>query len=133
MFAGMPTHQKIRYGDCDAQAVVFNSNYSRFWDDAITDWFEDAGFGGVELGGIGVDVATVRTEIDFRAPAHLGDVLVTSPTVERLGNTSMSVGVETRRASDGALIVEGREVLVFLDPATRGPVSVPDELRQALS
>ncbi|MEE8488983.1 MAG: thioesterase family protein, partial [Acidimicrobiia bacterium] len=73
----MPTTQKIRYSDCDPQGIVFNANYVRYWDDAITDWFEELGFGGIELGGIGVDVVTARVEIDFKAAAKLGDTLVT--------------------------------------------------------
>lgn len=125
--------QKIRYADCDVQAVVFNANYPRYWDDAITDWFEAAGFGDAELGGLGVDVATVRIEIDFRAPARLGDVLVTTPSVERFGNTSMTVGVVTRRNSDDVVIAEGREVFVFFDPETRAPLAVPDTVRSMLS
>ena len=84
----MPTTQKIRYSDCDPQGIVFNGNYARYWDDALTDWFEDAGYGGPELGGAGVDVVTARVEMDFRSSANLGDELETSLQVERVGTTS---------------------------------------------
>ena len=60
----MPTTQKIRYSDCDPQGIVFNANFARYWDDAVTDWFEELGFGGTELGGIGVDVVTAQNDID---------------------------------------------------------------------
>ncbi len=129
----MPTTQKIRYADCDPQAVVFNANYARYWDDAITDWFEQAGFGGEELGGIGVDLATVRIEIDLKAAARLGDVLTTTPEIERFGNTSMTVAVKTERESDGMLVAEGREVFVFIDPETRSPVPIPETVRNGLA
>ena len=129
----MATQQKIRYSDCDAQAIVFNANYPRYWDDALTDWLEEAGFGGTELGGIGADLVTARTEIDYKASAGLGDVLETNLVVEKFGNTSMTVGVGTRRLSDGQLVASGRQVLVFIDPRTHTPIPVPDRVRDVLS
>jgi len=126
----MPTTQKIRYSDCDPQGIVFNGNYARYWDDALTDWFEEAGFGGLGLGDTGVDVVAARLEIDFKASAVFGDTLETSLDVEKIGNTSMAVGFTTRRG-DGTVVVEGREVLVFVDPEEFRPVAVPDEIREA--
>ncbi len=128
----MPTTQKIRYSDCDPQGIVFNANYARYWDDAITDWFEELGFGGTELGGIGVDVVTARLEIDFTAAAKLGDTLVTDTAVERFGETSITVLVTTSRESDGHTVVSGRAVYVFVNPADFRPIAVPESLREAV-
>jgi YbgC/YbaW family acyl-CoA thioester hydrolase len=128
----MPTTQKIRYSDCDPQGIVFNGNYARYWDDALTDWFDEAGFGGEELGGIGADVVTARVEMDFRTSAGLGDTLETGISVERIGNTSMTVGFITKRLSDEAVVAEGREILVFVDPETFRPTSVPQQVRAEL-
>ena len=127
----MPTTQKIRYSDCDPQGIVFNGNYARYWDDALTDWFEEAGFGGEELGGIGSDVVTARLEMDFKAAATLGDVLETSIEVERFGNTSMTTRVETRRLSDEEVVASGTAVHVFVDPDTWTPMPVPTMIREA--
>ncbi|MGB7859142.1 MAG: thioesterase family protein [Acidimicrobiia bacterium] len=128
----MSTQQKIRYSDCDPQGIVFNGNYARYWDDALTDWCEEAGLGGVELGGSGVDVVTARVEIDFRASATLGDTLITSIEVERWGNTSMIIAVVSRRQSDDVVVAEGREVIVFVDPEDFRPVPVPAFAKEAL-
>lgn len=128
----MPTRQKIRYSDCDPQGIVFNGNYARYWDDAVTDWFEEAGFGGEELGGIGTDVVTARLEMDFKAAATLGDVVETSMAVERFGNTSMTVAVETKRVSDDVVVVAGKAIYVFVDPDTFRPAPVPEEIRDSL-
>jgi len=129
----MPTTQKIRFSDCDPQGIVFNGNYTRYWDDALTDWFEEAGYGGTELGGTGLDVVAARIEMDFRASAALGDVLETSLEVEDFGNTSMTVGFTTRRLSDGEVVTVGREVLVIVDPETFRPVTVPEAMRADLA
>jgi acyl-CoA thioester hydrolase len=126
------TTQKIRYSDCDPQGIVFNGNYARYWDDAVTDWFDDAGLGGADLGGTGVDVVAARIEMDFRAPAYLGDTLQTDLAVERYGSTSMTVGFTTRRMSDETVVAEGREVIVFVDPDGFRPTPVPDTVKERL-
>ena len=125
----MPTTQKIRYSDCDPQGIVFNANFARYWDDAVTDWFEELGFGGTELGGIGVDVVTARLEIDFKAAAKLGDTLVTEAAVERFGDTVL---VTTSRQSDSQIVAEGKAIYVFVDPAEFRPITVPESFREAV-
>ncbi len=128
----MPTTQKIRYSDCDPQGIVFNANFARYWDDAVTDWFEELGFGGTELGGIDVDVVTARLEIDFKAAAKLGDTLVTETAVERIGDTSMTVLVTTSRQSDSQIVAAGKAIYVFVDPAEFRPITVPESFREAV-
>lgn len=128
----MATTQKIRYSDCDPQAIVFNGNYARYWDDALTDWLEQAGFGGEELGGSGVDIVTARLEMDFKASAGLGDTVETSIEVERFGNTSMTLTFTTRRLSDGAIVTEGKGIHVFVDPEKFRPTAVPAEIKERL-
>jgi len=128
----MATTQKIRYSDCDPQGIVFNGNYARYWDDALTDWFDEAGLGGAELGDSGVDVVAARIEMDFKASAGLGDTIETRIEVERFGNTSMTVAFTTSRLSDGEVVTDGREVVVFVDPATFQPTPVPDEIKHRL-
>ena len=129
----MPTEQKIRYSDCDPQGIVFNGNYARYWDDAATDWLQEAGFGGFQLGGIGVEVVTARLEIDFKNSARLGETLVTTPSIERFGITSMMVGVVTKRESDHEVVAEGRMVWVFVDPKSFRPVPVPEGIKKGLT
>lgn len=128
----MPTTQKIRYSDCDPQGIVFNGNYARYWDDALTDWFEEAGYGGESLGGSGVDVVTARIEMDFKAAARLGDVLETSIAVEDLGNASVTLGFTTRRMPDDEVVAVGREVVVLVDETEFRPTAIPDHIRAAL-
>jgi acyl-CoA thioester hydrolase len=128
----MPTTQKIRYSDCDPQGIVFNGNYARYWDDALTDWFEEAGFGGEGLGGAGADAVTARIEMDLKASAVLGDTLVTSIVVEESGKTSATVGITTSRQSDGQVVAVGREVVVFVDEEEFRPTAIPDVIRAML-
>jgi acyl-CoA thioester hydrolase len=129
----MPTRQKIRYSDCDPQAIVFNANYARYLDDAATDWLEERGFGGTELGGIGTDIVTARLEIDFKAAARLGDELETTVSVGRFGTTSMTLDFVTRRLLDGVAVAEGKAFYVFVDPEDYRPVPVPEVVKKGLA
>ena len=128
----MPTTQKIRCSDCDPQGIVFNGNYARYWDDALTDWFEEAGFGGEGLGGAGAEAVTARIEMDLKASAVLGDTLVTSIVVEETGRTSATLAMTTSRQSDGRTVAVGREVIVFVDQDQFRPMSIPDVVRGML-
>ena len=84
------------------------------------------------MGGNGADIVTARLEMDFKSSAGLGDVLETGIGVERTGNTSMTLSFTTRRLSDGEIVAEGREIIVFVDPETFRPVTVPDRIRADL-
>lgn len=128
----MPTLQKVRYSDCDPQGIVFNGNYARYWDDAATDWLEELGFGGQELGGNGVEVVTARLEIDFKSAARLGDMLETVIEVERFGTASMDLGVRTTIAGSERVVAKGKLVWVFVDPEHFRPVPVPGHIRETL-
>lgn len=112
---------------------MFNGNYPRYWDDALTDWYEESGFGGAELGDSGIDILTARLEIDFKAAATLGDTLETTIQIERWGTSSMTIGVTSRRLSDDVVCVEGKEVIVYVDPENFRPTPVPDFIKQGLA
>ena len=128
----MPTLQKIRYSDCDPQGIVFNGNYARYWDDAATDWLEELGLGGPEVGGNGVEVVTARLEIDFKSAARLGDTLETTIRVERVGTASMDINVETTLAGSDQVVAIGKLVWVFVDPEHFRPVPVPTHIKDRL-
>ena len=128
----MSTLQKIRYSDCDPQGIVFNGNYARYWDDAATDWLEELGLGGPELGGNGIEVVTARLEIDFKSAARLGEVLETSIKVARFGTSSMDLEVETVNQSPGDVVAAGKLVWVFVDPEHFRPVPVPEDIKETL-
>ena len=65
-------------------------------------------------------VATVAVEaMTFIAPVKVGDVLCIYTTVERIGNTSITIGMEAwarrNRLANRVKVTEGRFVYVALD------------------
>jgi YbgC/YbaW family acyl-CoA thioester hydrolase len=128
-----PFRRKIRYSDTDLQGVVFNANYFVYFDDALTDFLSDVGLTEEVLKGRGHDITVAHAEADFKAGATFGDVIVVTPTVERLGTTSISIGLEVFDESTGHVVAAGREIYVILDRATGRPTAIPDYIREAFS
>ena len=128
-----PYRRKVRYWDVDSNAHVFNARYFVYFDDAMTDFFDEVGLNFGALGEEGPVWVTARAECDFKGEAKVGDVLATSVSVEKIGNTSVVFGVETVDETTGELVAEGREVYVTIDRESRQPIRVPDELRELLA
>ncbi len=121
--------RKVRYSDTDEQGHVFNANYFVYFDDAITDYMEAAL--GSTGGQPGYEIVLARVECDFRQSAKLGETLDTFVKVERIGNTSMTFHLETKR--DGKVVASGREIYVAVDAKTMKPIPVPQSLKDAIA
>ncbi|MFO7549136.1 MAG: thioesterase family protein [Acidimicrobiia bacterium] len=119
-------HRKIRFSDTDAQGIVFNANYLTYVDDALTDYFDALGIPWSEFVERGYEAVVGRVELDFRSPGRLGDTLVTGVEVGRVGTTSAVFEFRTWEEGSQQVVVEGREVYVFLDHTTFEKTPVPD-------
>lgn len=127
-----PYIRKVRYWDVDSNAHVFNPRYFVYFDDALTDFFDETGLDFGALGGDGPVWVVARAECDFEGEATIGDVLVTTVSVETMGNTSVVFGFETNNIDSEDPVATGREVYVLIDRVTRRPIRVPDEVRELL-
>src|SRR5678816_829449 len=70
------TDVQVMFFDTDCAAVVHNIAYLRFIEIARTLLAEQLGMGLREMATTGLYPVVVRTEIDYRKPATLGDKLV---------------------------------------------------------
>ncbi|HSJ36314.1 MAG TPA: thioesterase family protein [Acidimicrobiia bacterium] len=119
--------RKVRYSDTDAQGIVFNGNYATYFDDTLTDLFDEIGYPWGE-----VEVVLGRMEIDYRSPARLGDTLVTGARVEKIGNTSMTIRLLTWEEGSGRPVAEGKQIQVVVSGEDFRPVPVPADLVAAI-
>jgi acyl-CoA thioester hydrolase len=121
---------RVRFHECDPQGVVFNAHYFAYFDIALTEMWREAfgSYGDVVAGG--TDVVVVEASATFRAPARFDDELDIELRVDRLGTTSMAMAAAIRR--DGAELVEGRMVHVFVDTATMAKKEIPGHMRAGL-
>jgi acyl-CoA thioester hydrolase len=128
---------RVRYGECDPQAVVFNAHFLAYFDIGITELFR-AAFGSYQaMVDRGVDFVVAEAGLRYHRPAHFDDELTLEIAVTRLGTTSITTSHRVLR--DGELLVEGtlRHVLVELKRLVeREPdakTAIPDWMREGLA
>ena len=122
---------RVRYGECDAQKVVFNSRYSDYVDISTSEFLRALGFGEALVNG-SFDFQLVKQTLEWKAPARFDQVLEISVYASRLGNTSFTFVTEFRMAGDERIIATAETVYVTVTPHTLTKAPLPAELRAAL-
>ena len=122
---------RVRYGECDAQKIVFNSRYGEYLDLAVTEFFRALGFG-EQLISAELDYQLVKQTLEWKSPARFDNVVEISVSAKHLGNTSLTLAAEFRIAGKPAVIATGETVYVLVDNATLTKKKIPDDLRAAL-
>ena len=123
---------RVRYGECDAQQVVFNARYGDYVDVAATEFYR-AVFGSYQASlDQGLDSQVVRMVTDWSAPARFDDVLQLEVSTLHLGNSSFSLQVDIRRQANQAVIARSEVTYVMVDARTFSKRTIPDALRAQL-
>jgi len=122
---------RVRYIECDAQKVVFNSRYSEYVDVGINEFLRAAGVLSDFITGP-LDFQLVKQTVEWKAPARFDQVLELRIAALRLGNTSFTIGTEFRVADDDRVIVNVETVYVLVDGKTLTKLPLPDAIRAAL-
>jgi acyl-CoA thioester hydrolase len=123
---------RVRYGECDAQKVVFNSRYADYVDVSVNEFLRAAGLEGEMVHGP-YDFQLVKQTVEWKGPARFDDVLEISVSALRLGNTSFTLGAEVRKADNPSLIAAVETVYVLVDAKTMEKLTIPDHVRSALA
>jgi acyl-CoA thioester hydrolase len=122
---------RVRFHECDPQGIVFNANYLAYADIAITELYREAfGSWDAPMTEHGVDMVVAEANVRYRAPLRFDeefDLVVSVPT---LGQTSTVTHVEMERDGEATAEVEIRHV--FVDPAERTKIPMPDAVRAVL-
>ena len=135
--AGLPFryYLRVRYIECDAQKVVFNSRYGEYVDVSINEFLRAIGVLQAFTDGH-LDFQLVKQTTEWKAPARFDQVLELSISAPRLGNTSFTLFTEFRIAGDervGERVIATVEtVYVLVDARTLTKLPLPDTLRAAL-
>ncbi|WP_166422871.1 thioesterase family protein [Paraglaciecola sp. 20A4] len=124
---------RVRYGECDAQSVVFNARYGDYVDITMTEYFR-AFYGGFDqLIKQGVDTQVVNLNINWKSSARFDDIVRASVTVQKVGNTSFTCQVLLFHHETDRLIVSADITYVCVDAEKFSKVSIPDSLKDAFS
>ena len=122
---------RVRYIECDAQRVVFNSRFSEYVDVSINEFLRAIGVLKDFIDGQ-LDFQLVKQTVEWKAPARFDQVLELSIAARRLGNTSFTVGTDFRIAGDEKVIATAETVYVLVDARTLTKLPLPAALRAAL-
>ena len=116
--------------DTDAAAVVHNIAYLRFIEVARTLLAEQLGMQLVQMGEEKKYPVVVRTEIDYRRAAKLGDRLVVDGWLDRVERVRFWCAFRITRPADEALIAECRQSLAVIEMPSAKLQRLPEEWEQ---
>lgn len=124
-------HLRVRYGECDAQKVVFNARYGDYVDIAVLEFMRSLPMGERFLNGE-LDYQLVRQTTEWKAPARFDDELAITVSPVSLGTTSFTLRAEFRKTGQDDVLAVSETVYVLMDGATLRKVPLPAEVRMAL-
>jgi acyl-CoA thioester hydrolase len=106
---------KIYYEDTDAGGVVYYANYLRYFERARIEYISRRGIDLKKLEAKGIYFVVVRTEIDYRRPAKLYDILEVKIKTSEVKKVSFWTEYQVTRKEDKETIVTGRSKLVCIN------------------
>ena len=121
------TNVQVMFFDTDCAAVVHNIGYLRFIEVARTLLAEQLGLGLSQMAKDQKYPVVVRTEIDYRSAARLGDRLVVEGWLDRLERVRFWCAFQIMRPADNALIAECRQMLVLIQMPEAKVLRLPEE------
>ena len=127
------TQKQIRFHHCDPAGIVFYPQYFVLMNELVEDWFNR---------GLGIDFARFHTdarrgipmariECEFLAPSIVGEALDWALWVERIGGSSLTLGVEAK--AGGEVRVRATLVVVHASLDTRRSVPFAEDFREKLA
>jgi len=116
---------RVMYFDTDASGVVHNIAYLRFIETARTLLALRMGLSFQEIAQTNIHPVVVRTEIDYRKPALLGDIITVNGRITESSGVRFWVDFEIVRPSDNRLLVNCRQALALIRMPEGRPVRLP--------
>jgi acyl-CoA thioester hydrolase len=118
---------RVYYEDTDAQGVVYYANYFRFMERARTEWLEAMGVDHITLMNEENRILVVsEAHAKFLRPAKLGDRLIVTATLSRLGRATFEIEQNIYRNSvDDELLIQGGVTAAYLAADTMKPKRIP--------
>ena len=121
------TEVQVMFFDTDCAAVVHNIAYLRFIEIARTLLAGELGLGLASMAETQKYPVVVRTEIDYRRAARLGDKLIIEGWLDRLERVRFWCAFKIIRPSDDILIAECRQMLALIQMPDAKLLRVPED------
>jgi len=122
---------RVYWEDTDAAGIVFYANYLKFFERARSEWLRGLGFAQEALRrDAGIAFVVSETAVRYRRPARLDDLISVSVDVLHLGQASLEIAQEARRADD--LLADGTIRIGCVELGTFRPCRIPNDIRHSL-
>lgn len=122
---------RVRYGECDAQHVVYNPKYGEYFDLAATEFLRAVAAPASAFDG-SFEFQVVKLLVEWTAPARFDDVLEIAVRTSKVGNTSFVLSYKIRKPGEAAPIVTGETVNVHVDSKTWQKKQISPAMREKL-
>ncbi len=126
MTASIRTEVQVMFFDTDCGGVVSNIAYLRFIEIARTHLAEKLGLALAEMAQKQTYPVVVRTEIDYRRPARLGERLVIEGWLDRVERARFWCAFRIKRPEDDTLVAECRQMLALIEMPTGKLLRLPE-------
>lgn len=123
---------RVRYGDCDAQKVVFNARYGDYVDLASLEFLRAVLPRPQDLISGIFDYQLVKQSIEWKAPVRFDEVVEVAVWCKHIGRTSFTLAFEFRIAGRPELCSSAETIYVLVDSASLSKTPLPLDVAQAL-
>ena len=124
------TTVSVKPGDIDGQNHVNNTVYLRWVQEVATAHWQTIAASEAQEG---IGWVVLRHEIDYKAPACMGDEVVLRTWVGKATRLTFERFTEMFRSSDGQLLSKARTLWCPINAQTGRPVRVSPEVRKQFS
>ena len=121
------TEVQVMFFDTDCGGVVSNIAYLRFIETARTQLVDVLGLHLADMTDTQEYPVVVRTEIDYRRGAKLGDQLVIEGWLDELQRARFWCAFRIVRPADGVLVAECRQMLALVEMPAGKLLPLPEE------
>jgi len=121
------TQVQVMFFDTDCGGVVSNIAYLRFIEIARTLLAEELGLALTEMAENQRYPVVVRTEIDYRRAAKLGDQLVIEGWLDRVERARFWCAFQITRPADNVLIAQCRQMLALIEMPEGKLLRLPED------
>ena len=119
---------RVYYEDTDAGGVVFYANYLKFFERGRTEWLRKLGINQARLAEEQQRIfVVVGTQVRYRSPARLDDLLEIKTRLSKVGNSSSTFEQIAER--NGEALVESSIQICCVDNQSFKPAPIPADIR----
>ena len=119
------THEEVMFFDTDVGGVVHNIAYLRMIETCRTRLAAKLGMNLREMSKTHLYPVVVRTEIDYRRPAMLGDELVIHGKLDSIERARFWCAFEMRRKDEDTVLITCRQSLALVQMPKAAPCGSP--------